>query len=76
MANMRVQELSENTNGFPSECFIQKESDRPGSNLAISTIPVIDLGNLLNSNDPEVKAEEELKLKSALNTWGLFQVTD
>jgi hypothetical protein len=66
-----VQELAAGVVEPPSQ-FVLQEQDRPESLLLASNlpepIPVIDLSRL-------AAAEEASKLRSALQTWGLFLVS-
>lgn len=72
---MRVQELTEKTNGTPPERFIQSESNRPISELPLATVPVINL-TLIESKDFQQRQQEHSRLKSASLSWGLFQVVE
>ncbi|KMZ62906.1 2-oxoglutarate (2OG) and Fe(II)-dependent oxygenase-like protein [Zostera marina] len=72
---IRVQELTEKTNGIPPDRFIQNESNRPISDLPLAKVPVIDL-SLIESNDFQQRQQENFRLKSASLSWGLFQVVE
>ncbi|CAN6179114.1 unnamed protein product [Urochloa humidicola] len=67
-----VQELAAGVMGPPSQ-FVLEEQDRPGSMLLAidmpEPIPMIDLSRL-------PAADETAKLQSALQSWGLFLVTN
>ena len=69
-----VQQLAANVQEPPSR-YLLREEEPLGGNLAGTEmpepIPTIDLGLLSASND----VEEAAKLRSALQTWGFFQVS-
>ena len=68
-----VQELVIN-GGQPPDNYVYKNSTGgvPDVHTPLNEIPVIDLGNLKSS---ATTVEEELeKLRSALSSWGCFQV--
>ena len=69
-----VQQLAANMQEPPSQ-YLLREQELLGGNLAGAEMPepitTIDLGLLSASNDPE----EAAKLRSALQTWGFFQVS-
>ncbi|KAM3194910.1 hypothetical protein ACQJBY_071135 [Aegilops geniculata] len=68
-----VQQLAANMQEPPSQ-YLLREQELLGAHLAGAEmpepVPTIDLGLLSASNDPE----EAAKLRSALQTWGFFQV--
>ncbi|XP_020586821.1 protein SRG1-like [Phalaenopsis equestris] len=65
-----VQELAK-SGGQITPQFVQREENRPiGSSPPASSVPIIDLHRL---SEPD-GGEELLRLKSALQTWGLFQI--
>ncbi|KAJ1258262.1 hypothetical protein BS78_10G061500 [Paspalum vaginatum] len=67
-----VQELAAGVEEPPSR-YVQREQDRPGRLLLAADmpepLPVVDLGRL-------PAADEAAKLLAALQTWGLFMVTN
>jgi hypothetical protein len=69
-----VQQLAANVEEPPSQ-YLLREEELLGRNLAGTEmpepIPTIDIGLLSASND----AGEAAKLRSALLTWGFFQVS-
>ncbi|CAM0913052.1 unnamed protein product [Alopecurus aequalis] len=70
-----VQQLAANVQEPPNR-YLLREEEPLGRNLAGTEmpepIPTIDLGLLSASND----TEEAAKLRTALQTWGLFQVSN
>ncbi|KAF7094048.1 hypothetical protein CFC21_096407 [Triticum aestivum] len=70
-----VQQLAASTQEPPRQ-YLLREQEPLGGNLAGTEmpepIPTIDLGLLSASND----AEEAAKLRSALQTWGFFKVSN
>lgn len=68
-----VQIVAESSDSRPPPRFILREEDRPNGDAPVaSDIPVIDISRLFRSDDGNDEAE---KLRSALQSWGLFQVT-
>ncbi|CAM0958819.1 unnamed protein product [Alopecurus aequalis] len=53
--------------------FVVLPQDRPSAGAAVAPIPIIDLGRLSGS---DTDGEEAAKLRSALETWGFFMVTN
>lgn len=64
-----VQELASKGEEIP-EKFIHKDGDGGAPNAPIMDVPVVDIA-LLGSSTEELD-----KLRSALNTWGCFQVSN
>lgn len=60
-------------NGSPHEHFVQKESNRPILDAPLAKIPVIDI-SYAESNDLGQRELEDIKLRSALSSEGLFHV--
>lgn len=65
-----VQELVINGEELP-ENYIRKDGDRGILDVPLVEIPVVDLGLLASSS---TSGEELEKLRSALSSWGCFQV--
>lgn len=64
-----VQELAESGQG-PPDPYILRDDDRPiAASPVASTVPVIDLHRLLRADG----CDEAEKLRSALQSWGIFQ---
>jgi hypothetical protein len=65
-----VQEL---TGDVPDRYVVGHQQDRPSVRAATAPIPVIDLGQLCQQHTA-AGAEEAAKLRSVLESWGLFLV--
>ncbi|KAK1611063.1 hypothetical protein QYE76_034736 [Lolium multiflorum] len=64
-----VHELS----GVVPAHYVMPPQDRPSASAGAAPIPVIDLGRL---SGPNPDAQEAAKLRSALETWGFFMVSN
>uniref|UniRef100_A0ACD5TUX0 Uncharacterized protein n=1 Tax=Avena sativa TaxID=4498 RepID=A0ACD5TUX0_AVESA len=67
--------VRELTGDVPAQ-YVMPLQDRPSAGAAIAPIPVIDLGRLSRPDTDGGAAEEAAKLRSALETWGFFMVTN
>uniref|UniRef100_A0A8R7UZB8 Fe2OG dioxygenase domain-containing protein n=2 Tax=Triticum urartu TaxID=4572 RepID=A0A8R7UZB8_TRIUA len=54
----------------------QHDHDQQPATAVVAPIPVIDLGRLFKLDDTTASAEEAAKLRLALESWGLFLVTN
>ena len=70
-----VQEVSKGGHGQPPLPYVLREEDRPtGDQPLASDVPVIDISRLFKNQSGSHDDEAE-KLRSALQSWGLFQVS-
>ncbi|KAF0901669.1 hypothetical protein E2562_003619 [Oryza meyeriana var. granulata] len=73
-----VQELAAGDLGSPPSRYVLREKDRPATAGGMQTqrelaaIPTIDMGRLAEPGDVD---DEAAKLRTALQSWGLFAVT-
>uniref|UniRef100_A0A0D9WMH2 Fe2OG dioxygenase domain-containing protein n=1 Tax=Leersia perrieri TaxID=77586 RepID=A0A0D9WMH2_9ORYZ len=73
----KVQHLAAGDLAMPPSRYVQSENKRPtaGSMAVTAIIPTIDMNLLTDAAATTAADEEATKLRSALQSWGLFAVT-